>query len=278
MKELELLKSYDFKFNKNFGQNFIFDSNLLNAIVSDAGVDKNTTVIEIGTGAGTLTRAIASKAKRVISFEIDRELKPFLEDIFKPYDNIEVRFQDIMKVDLKSFEDDINEKYVMIANLPYYITTPIIFKFLEEANNLTAMYIMVQLEVAERLTAKAGTSEYGAITPAIEIIGDARISRKVSRNMFTPKPNVDSAIVEIKLNKNKYEIADLSLVKKVITASFQMRRKTLTNNLKMAFGKDVQFWAELLESLGFSKTVRGETLSALDFVNLANKINELKIK
>ena len=278
MKELELLKSYDFKFNKKFGQNFIFDSNLLNAIVSDAGVDKNTTVIEIGTGAGTLTRAIASKAKRVISFEIDRELKPFLEDIFKPYDNIEVRFQDIMKVDLKSFEDDINEKYVMIANLPYYITTPIIFKFLEEANNLTAMYIMVQLEVAERLTAKAGTSEYGAITPAIEIIGDARISRKVSRNMFTPKPNVDSAIVEIKLNKNKYEIADLSLVKKVITASFQMRRKTLTNNLKMAFGKDVQFWAELLESLGFSKTVRGETLSALDFVNLANKINELKIK
>ena len=278
MKELELLKSYDFKFNKNFGQNFIFDSNLLNAIVSDAGVDKNTTVIEIGTGAGTLTRAIASKAKRVISFEIDRELKPFLEDIFKPYDNIEVRFQDIMKVDLKSLEDDINEKYVMIANLPYYITTPIIFKFLEEANNLTAMYIMVQLEVAERLTAKAGTSEYGAITPDIEIIGDARISRKVSRNMFTPKPNVDSAIVEIKLNKNKYEIADLSLVKKVITASFQMRRKTLTNNLKMAFGKDVQFWAELLESLGFSKTVRGETLSALDFVNLANKINELKIK
>ncbi len=278
MKELELLKSYDFKFNKKFGQNFIFDSNLLNAIVSDAGVDKNTTVIEIGTGAGTLTRAIASKAKRVISFEIDRELKPFLEDIFKPYDNIEVRFQDIMKVDLKSFEDDINEKYVMIANLPYYITTPIIFKFLEEANNLTAMYIMVQLEVAERLTAKAGTSEYGAITPAIEIIGDARISRKVSRNMFTPKPNVDSAIMEIKLNKNKYEIADLSLVKKVITASFQMRRKTLTNNLKMAFGKDVQFWAELLESLGFSKTVRGETLSALDFVNLANKINELKIK
>ena len=278
MKELELLKSYDFKFNKNFGQNFIFDSNLLNAIVSDAGVDKNTTVIEIGTGAGTLTRAIASKAKRVISFEIDRELKPFLEDIFKPYDNIEVRFQDIMKVDLKSLEDDINEKYVMIANLPYYITTPIIFKFLEEANNLTAMYIMVQLEVAERLTAKAGTSEYGAITPDIEIIGDARISRKVSRNMFMPKPNVDSAIVEIKLNKNKYEIADLSLVKKVITASFQMRRKTLTNNLKMAFGKDVQFWAELLESLGFSKTVRGETLSALDFVNLANKINELKIK
>ncbi len=278
MKELELLKSYDFKFNKKFGQNFIFDSNLLNAIVSDAGVDKNTTVIEIGTGAGTLTRAIASKAKRVISFEIDTELKPFLEDIFKPYDNIEVRFQDIMKVNLKSFEDEINEKYVMIANLPYYITTPIIFKFLEEANNLTAMYIMVQLEVAERLTAKAGTSEYGAITPAIEIIGDARISRKVSRNMFTPKPNVDSAIVEIKLNKNKYEIADLSLVKKVITASFQMRRKTLTNNLKMAFGKDVQFWAELLESLGFSKTVRGETLSALDFVNLANKINELKIK
>lgn len=276
MKELELLKSYDFKFNKKFGQNFIFDSNLLNAIVADAGVDKNTTVVEIGTGAGTLTRAIANKAKRVISFEIDTELKPFLDNIFQSYDNIEVRFQDIMKVDLKSFENELNEKYVLIANLPYYITTPIIFKFLEEAEYLTAMYIMVQLEVAERLTAKAGTSEYGAITPAIDVIGDARISRKVSRNMFTPKPNVDSAIVEIKLNKNKFEILDLPLLKKVISASFQMRRKTLTNNLKSAFGNNVEYWAEILESLGFERTVRGETLSANDFVKLANKIYELK--
>lgn len=276
MKELELLKSYDFKFNKKFGQNFIFDSNLLNAIVADAGVDKNTTVVEIGTGAGTLTRAIANKAKRVISFEIDTELKPFLDNIFQSYDNIEVRFQDIMKVDLKSFEDELNEKYVLIANLPYYITTPIIFKFLEEAEYLTAMYIMVQLEVAERLTAKAGTSEYGAITPAIDVIGDARISRKVSRNMFTPKPNVDSAIVEIKLNKNKFEILDLPLLKKVISASFQMRRKTLTNNLKSAFGNNVEYWAGILESLGFERTVRGETLSANDFVKLANKIYELK--
>ncbi len=276
MKELELLKSYDFKFNKKFGQNFIFDSNLLNAIVADAGVDKNTTVVEIGTGAGTLTRAIANKAKRVISFEIDTELKPFLDNIFQSYDNIEVRFQDIMKVDLKSFENELNEKYVLIANLPYYITTPIIFKFLEEAEYLTAMYIMVQLEVAERLTAKAGTSEYGTITPAIDVIGDARISRKVSRNMFTPKPNVDSAIVEIKLNKNKFEILDLPLLKKVISASFQMRRKTLTNNLKSAFGNNVEYWAEILESLGFERTVRGETLSANDFVKLANKIYELK--
>lgn len=276
MKELELLKSYDFKFNKKFGQNFIFDSNLLNAIVADAGVDKNTTVVEIGTGAGTLTRAIANKARRVISFEIDTELKPFLDNIFQSYDNIEVRFQDIMKVDLKSFENELNEKYVLIANLPYYITTPIIFKFLEEAEYLTAMYIMVQLEVAERLTAKAGTSEYGAITPAIDVIGDARISRKVSRNMFTPKPNVDSAIVEIKLNKNKFEILDLPLLKKVISASFQMRRKTLTNNLKSAFGNNVEYWAEILESLGFERTVRGETLSANDFVKLANKIYELK--
>lgn len=276
MKELELLKSYDFKFNKKFGQNFIFDSNLLNAIVADAGVDKNTTVVEIGTGAGTLTRAIANKAKRVISFEIDTELKPFLDNIFQSYDNIEVRFQDIMKVDLKSFENELNEKYVLIANLPYYITTPIIFKFLEEAEYLTAMYIMVQLEVAERLTAKAGTSEYGAITPAIDVIGDARISRKVSRNMFTPKPNVDSAIVEIKLNKNKFEILDLPLLKKVISASFQMRRKTLTNNLKSAFGNNVEYWAEILENLGFERTVRGETLSANDFVKLANKIYELK--
>ena len=237
MSELDNLFESSFKFNKKFGQNFIFDSNLLNAIVSDAGVDENTTVLEIGTGAGTLTRAIAKKAKKVFTFEIDKELEPFLTKTFESYDNIQLNFLDIMKLNLQDFENSINnEKYVMVANLPYYITTPIIFKFLEEAKNLTAMYIMVQKEVADRICAKAGSSDYGSITASIDVRGDAKITRKVNRKMFTPAPNVDSAIVEIKLNPNKFEVVNLRLLERVITASFAMRRKTLANNLKSAFG------------------------------------------
>lgn len=279
MSELDNLFESSFKFNKKFGQNFIFDSNLLNAIVSDAGVDENTTVLEIGTGAGTLTRAIAKKAKKVFTFEIDKELEPFLTKTFESYDNIQLNFLDIMKLNLQDFENSINnEKYVMVANLPYYITTPIIFKFLEEAKNLTAMYIMVQKEVADRICAKAGSSDYGSITASIDVRGDAKITRKVNRKMFTPAPNVDSAIVEIKLNPNKFEVVNLRLLERVITASFAMRRKTLANNLKSAFGLNAGQITKIFEKLNLKEGIRGEILDSSQFVQLANCLNEMKIK
>ena len=142
------------------------------------------------------------------------------------------------------------EKYVMVANLPYYITTPIIFKFLEEAKNLTAMYIMVQKEVADRICAKAGTADYGSITAAIDVRGDARVSRKVNRKMFTPAPNVDSAIVEIKLRQDKFNILNQKLLERVITASFAMRRKTLANNLKSAFGLSLEAINGIFKEMG----------------------------
>lgn len=279
MSELENLFGSNFKFNKKFGQNFIFDNNLLNAIVSDAEVDENTIVLEIGTGAGTLTRAIAKKAKKVYTVEIDKELEPYLSTVFRDFNNIELKFQDIMKVDLKDFEEELNnEKYIMVANLPYYITTPIIFKFLEEAKNLTAMYIMVQKEVADRICAEAGTAEYGSITASIAVRGDAKISRKVNRHMFTPVPNVDSAIVEIKLNNNKFKILDLKLLERVISAAFAMRRKTLSNNLKSAFGLNSEQILLLFNRVGLSDSVRGETLDSSKFVELANAIYEMKNK
>ena len=279
MSELDNLFESSFKFNKKFGQNFIFDSNLLNAIVSDAGVDENTTVLEIGTGAGTLTRAIAKKAKKVFTFEIDKELEPFLTKTFESYDNIQLNFLDIMKLNLQDFENSINnEKYVMVANLPYYITTPIIFKFLEEAKNLTAMYIMVQKEVADRICAKAGSSDYGSITASIDVRGDAKITRKVNRKMFTPAPNVDSAIVEIKLNPNKFQVVNLRLLERVITASFAMRRKTLANNLKSAFGLNVEQITKIFEKLNLKEGIRGEILDSSQFVQLANCLNEMEIK
>ena len=275
MSELENLFGSNFKFNKKFGQNFIFDNNLLNAIVSDAEVNENTIVLEIGTGAGTLTRAIAKKAKKVYTVEIDKELEPYLSTVFRDFNNIELKFQDIMKVDLKDFEEELK---IMVANLPYYITTPIIFKFLEEAKNLTAMYIMVQKEVADRICAEAGTAEYGSITASIAVRGDAKISRKVNRHMFTPVPNVDSAIVEIKLNNNKFKILDLKLLERVISAAFAMRRKTLSNNLKSAFGLNSEQILLLFNRVGLSDSIRGETLDSSKFVELANAIYEMKNK
>ena len=279
MSELDNLFQTSFKFNKKFGQNFIFDNNLLSAIVNDAGVDENTLVLEIGTGAGTLTRALAKKAKQVITFEIDRELEPYLTSVFEGYENIKINFLDIMKLNLENFEKELNgEKYVMVANLPYYITTPIIFKFLEEAKNLTAMYIMVQKEVADRICATAGSSDYGSITASIDVRGDARISRKVNRKMFTPAPNVDSAIVEIKLNNNKFEVFSPKLLERVITASFAMRRKTLANNLKSAFGLNSSQINDILTQMELKEGVRGETLTSLQFVKLSNILFEMGIK
>ena len=279
MSELDNLFQTSFKFNRKFGQNFIFDNNLLNAIVNDAGVDENTLVLEIGTGAGTLTRALAKKAKQVITFEIDRELEPYLTSVFEGYENIKINFLDIMKLNLENFEKELNgEKYVMVANLPYYITTPIIFKFLEEAKNLTAMYIMVQKEVADRICATAGSSDYGSITASIDVRGDARISRKVNRKMFTPAPNVDSAIVEIKLNNNKFEVFSPKLLERVITASFAMRRKTLANNLKSAFGLNSSQINDILTQMELKEGVRGETLTSLQFVKLSNILFEMGIK
>lgn len=272
---LDILKENNFKFNKKFGQNFIFDTNLLSAIVNDANVDENTNVLEIGPGAGTLTKKLCEKAKKVVSYEIDTNLAPILAENLKDCNNSEIVFGDILKQNIKDIESKFDDNYVMVANLPYYITTPIIFKFLEEATKLRSITIMVQKEVAERICAKHNTEEYGAITVQINAIADAKITRIVKRNMFKPAPNVDSAVVRIDFNFDKYNIENLSLFKRLVTSAFAMRRKTLANNLKSSFSLDAETIEKLLNSVDLKKDVRGEALSVEEFVKLSNQLNKI---
>ena len=273
MSSIELLKENDFKFNKSFGQNFIFDKNFLASIVKDCGITKDTTVVEIGAGAGTLTSMLCESAKKVYSYEIDNNLKPILSTVQKKYSNLDLTFKDIMKEDISTLEDRIGEDYVIVANLPYYITTPIIFLFLENAKRLKSMSIMVQLEVAERITAKPNTPEYGAITPSIDYRGNAKIIKKVGRHMFTPAPNVDSAIVKIDFT-NKYNILDTTTLDKTIKSAFAMRRKTLYNNLKSTFGLPKEIIEQVLNACNLPLTIRGEALDTETMVNLANELHK----
>lgn len=271
----QILKDNNFKFNKAYGQNFIFDKNFLKSIV-DLVVTPEDTVIEIGAGAGTLTAMLASTAKKVISFEIDKSLQPILAQSLADYDNCQVIFEDIMKVDIDKLEKDLDTDYIIVANLPYYITTPIIFKFMENANRLKSMSIMVQMEVAERLVAKPNTKSYGAITPAIDYRGDAKIIKKVGRHMFTPVPNVDSAIVKIDFNQHKFDILNAHTLDDTIKCVFAMRRKTIANNLKNHFHLDMSQIEKVCKSCNISPSSRGETLDTLALVNLSNEIEKLK--
>ncbi len=274
---IQTLNDFNFKFNKSFGQNFIFDTNFLKSIVS-AVVTPSDTVLEIGAGAGTLTSMLASTAKRVISFEIDQNLKPILKENLKDYKNCEVVFEDIMKIDIARLEEKLGEEYIIVANLPYYITTPIIFKFLENAKNLKSMAIMVQMEVAERIVAPAGSKNYGAITPAIDYRANAKIIKKVGRHMFTPVPNVDSAIVKIDFVKDKYNILDSKTLDETIKCVFAMRRKTIANNLKSTFHFSQEDVEEVCSKANISFSARGETLNTEQLVNLSNEIFKFKQK
>ena len=272
----DLWKKYDFKFNKSFGQNFIFDTNLLRAIASDADIDKSTQVLEIGTGAGTLTKILGDMAKSVVSYEVDKNLKPVIEENLFGVTNVQVKFGDILEQSINSIEQNFSGEYKMVANLPYYITTPIIFKFLEQSTNLKTMVIMVQKEVAERLCASEGSANYGAITASIKLWGNAKITRIVKRNMFVPAPNVDSAIVRIDYEPNKFNISDISLTKQVIRSAFNMRRKTLANNLKTSFNLSSEQIINILNKANLNEKIRGEALPVNKFVEIANLIYEIK--
>ncbi len=273
MSNLDILNKYDFKFNKAYGQNFIFDTNFLRSIV-DGIITKNDDILEIGPGAGTLTGILCEYSRRVVSYEIDKNLAPILSENLSKYDNSKVIYGDIMKFSIDDIESNFEGDYIMVANLPYYITTPIIFKFLENATRLKSMLIMVQLEVAERLVSKCGEKNYGAITAAIDYRATARIVKRVSRKMFTPSPNVDSAIVEIKFDNNKYDIDNRKVLDETIRSAFAMRRKTLENNLKSSFKLNSETIHKIYDTLSLPYQVRGETLSTENLVKLANEINK----
>jgi len=273
MKEIDLISQNNFKFNKKFGQNFIFDKNLLNAIIEDSGITKDDQVLEIGPGAGTLTKVIASKAKNVVSYEIDTNLQPILKENLKEVLNSKIVFADALKTNIKEIEKNFDGEYKIVANLPYYITTPLIFKFVEETNKVKSMSIMVQKEVGERLVAKNTNNEYGAISVVLDFYADVKILRQVPRRMFVPAPNVDSCVVQICFKKDKFN-ANAKTFEKVVKSAFSNRRKTLANNLSKDFSIGKKELGEMLVSLGYSETVRGDSLSTFDFVRISKEFDK----
>ena len=261
MEIIDILKKYSFVFKKSLGQNFLTDSQLLDAIARDAGVEKTDTVVEIGAGAGTLTRALAARAAKVVAFDIDEALVPVLRESLAGVENAEIVFRDVLKCSDEELLGIIGGRFKVVANIPYYITTQLVMRFAESSLPVDSVTVTVQKEVAERLVAEAGTPEYGAISAAVALRG----------RMFRPVPNVDSAVVRIDLVPDKFG-ADVGAVSELVRKCFRMRRKTLLNNLIAAgYGKEKARLA--IERAGFPADVRGERLSAKDYVELFGELN-----
>ena len=259
----QLLIEHGLNLKKAFGQNFLTDNLLLG---------------DIGCGAGALTRHLAKRAKKVVGYEIDTRLKPVLKETVGEFSNVEIVFGDIMKQKMSDVENKLGGDYIMVANLPYYITTPIVMQFIENAKNIKAMVIMVQEEVAYRLAAKAGTSDYGAITVGINLRGNAQVIIRVPREKFTPAPNVDSAVVKIEIEKDKFDGVDFIAVRNLVRIGFQNRRKMLVNNLMNGYKLSRADAENALISCDISTTARAENLTAENFVSLANFLKNIGVK
>lgn len=263
---------------KAYGQNFLTDRNLLDDIVLSAGVTDVDTVLEIGCGAGALTDALCRRAKKVVGYEIDQRLKPVLDEVLCEYKNVEIVFKDVMKEKLSDIEKKLGERYILVANLPYYITTPIVMRFLENSSKLKGMVIMVQEEVADRFSAKAGTSDYGAITVGINLRGSAQTVMRVPREKFTPAPNVDSAVVKITVEDEKFNGINLNEVRSVVRCGFSSRRKMLVNNLMNTYKLCRSETENVLNLSGLQLNVRGENLTATEYVMLTEQLKKLGVK
>ena len=270
-----ILQKHGFSFKKQFGQNFITDTNLLDSIAELSGIDKNSTVLEIGCGAGTLTRALAKRAGRVIAYEIDAKLQPVLAETLAGLDNVEVVFRDFAREDMAKLEEEL-PPYAVVANLPYYITTPLVTKFLDGANKVLSLTVMVQDDVARRFCAQPGTADYGAITAAIARRADAKIVKLVPRRMFYPVPNVDSAVVQLNFVEGRIPVRDAKLYRATVRAAFLSRRKTLENNLMQAFKLTREQAQAVLQAAGVPEKARGETLSPEQLAKLADLLCDVQ--
>lgn len=270
---LEELKDREFSFKKQFGQNFLTDGNLLKSICVSADINKTSNVLEIGAGAGTLTSFLTQFAKQVVSYEIDKELHPLLSEKFKDTHNITFMFKDFMKENMADVEKLFDGNYMVVANIPYYITTPLIFKIIEEGKNATSLVLMVQEEVGKRFTASAGTKEYGAVSVMLNYYGDVSIIKYVKRHMFTPPPKVDSCVVKIDLKPNKFEV-DKNIFSKCVQVAFENRRKMLFGNLKRAFNLNNEQLENIFNKLQLDPAIRGERLTVAQFVELSNEISK----
>lgn len=278
---LEILKKYNFNFQKRFGQNFLIDGNILNKIISSAGITRDDFVLEIGPGIGTMTQYLAESAREVVSVEIDRALIPILADTLSPYNNVTIINEDILKVDIAALARERNNSrpIKVVANLPYYITTPIIMGLFESHVPLKSITIMVQKEVAQRMQVGPGTKDYGALSLAVQYYAEPEIVANVPPNCFIPRPNVGSAVIRLTRHKEMpVEVKDPVLMFKIIRASFNQRRKTLQNGLgnapELPYTKE-QIAAAIAE-MGLTPTIRGEALSLAQFAQLSDILGEMK--
>ncbi|MFS9448846.1 16S rRNA (adenine(1518)-N(6)/adenine(1519)-N(6))-dimethyltransferase RsmA [Streptococcus cristatus] len=276
-----ILERHGFTFKKSFGQNFLTDTNILQKIVDTAEIDKKVNVIEIGPGIGALTEFLAESAAEVMAFEIDDRLVPILADTLRDFDNVTVVNQDILKVDLAQYIAEFKNPDLpikVVANLPYYITTPILMYLIESGIPFSEFVVMMQREVADRISAQPNTKAYGSLSIAVQYYMTAKVAFIVPRTVFVPAPNVDSAILKmVRRDQPAVEVQDEKFFFKVSKASFVHRRKTLWNNLTSHFGKSEETKAKLtaaLEQAELSPSVRGEALTLADFARLADALKE----
>ena len=278
---IEIIQKYEFMFQKKFGQNFLIDTHVLEKIISAAGITKNDCVLEIGPGIGTMTQYLAENAGHVVAVEIDRNLIPILKETLADYDNVTVINEDILRVDIKALAEEYNggKPIKVVANLPYYITTPIIMGLFESGVPIDNITVMVQKEVADRMKEGPGSKDYGALSLAVQYYAEPEIVANVPPNCFIPRPNVGSAVIRLTRHKEMpVEVKDPVLMFKIIRASFNQRRKTLQNGLgnapELPYTKE-QIAAAIAE-MGLTPTIRGETLSLAQFAQLSDILGEMK--
>lgn len=278
---IEIIQKYEFMFQKKFGQNFLIDTHVLEKIISAAGITKNDCVLEIGPGIGTMTQYLAENAGHVVAVEIDRNLIPILKETLADYDNVTVINEDILRVDIKALAEEYNggKPIKIVANLPYYITTPIIMGLFESGVPIDNITVMVQKEVADRMKEGPGSKDYGALSLAVQYYAEPEIVANVPPNCFIPRPNVGSAVIRLTRHKEMpVEVKDPALMFKIIRASFNQRRKTLQNGLgnapELPYTKE-QIAAAIAE-MGLTPTIRGEALSLAQFAQLSDILGEMK--
>lgn len=280
---IEVLQKYDFVFQKRFGQNFLIDTHVLEKIIASAEITKDDYVLEIGPGIGTMTQYLAEAAREVTAVEIDSKLIPILEDTLKEWDNVSVLNEDILKVDLCRLAQEKNQgrPIKVVANLPYYITTPIIMGLFENKVPMDSITIMVQKEVAQRMQVGPGTKDYGALSLAVQYYARPEIVANVPPNCFMPRPKVGSAVIRLdRYDKPPVDVRDEKLMFRLIRASFNQRRKTLVNGLKNSQELDYskEEIEKAVESCGLSMNIRGEALTLKEFADLSNAFFTIKAR